>query len=61
LPRADDIGGIVGWLKAFSEPSQRELFRLPAQALARQHDLSRNIKETLAVFERFGKKGTVAP
>jgi UDP-glucose:(heptosyl)LPS alpha-1,3-glucosyltransferase len=61
LPRADDIREIVGWLKAFSEPSQRELFRQPAQALARQHDLSRNLKETLAVFERFGKKGAASP
>lgn len=57
LPRADDIAGIVTWLREFSQPSQRERFRQPAQALARQHDLARNIKETMAVFERFGKKG----
>jgi UDP-glucose:(heptosyl)LPS alpha-1,3-glucosyltransferase len=57
LARADDVAEIVRWLEAFSEPGQRELFRQPAQALAREHDLSRNLKETLAVFERFGKKG----
>ncbi len=61
LPRADDTPRIVTWLKTFSDPAQRAHFRQPAQALARKHDLARNLKETLAVFERFGKRGTPSP
>ena len=52
LPRADDSKKIVQVLKDLADPAYRATFRQPAQALAQKHDLSRNINETLAVFEK---------
>lgn len=54
LPRADDINLIVCWLDYLADPAHRLLLRDPARALARQHDLSRNVTETLAVFDKLG-------
>jgi UDP-glucose:(heptosyl)LPS alpha-1,3-glucosyltransferase len=52
LPRADDTELIVFLLQYLAEPSHRALFREPAQALAQQYDLARNINATLAVFDK---------
>ena len=52
LPRADDDKLLVHLLKHLAEPEHRAAFRKPAQALAQQFDLSRNINATLAVFDK---------
>jgi UDP-glucose:(heptosyl)LPS alpha-1,3-glucosyltransferase len=52
LPRADDTKLMVFLLDHLAEPANRDFFREPARALAQKHDLSRNISETLAVFEK---------
>jgi UDP-glucose:(heptosyl)LPS alpha-1,3-glucosyltransferase len=52
LPRADDDKLLVHLLKYLAEPEHRAAFREPAQALAQQFDLSRNISATLAVFDK---------
>jgi UDP-glucose:(heptosyl)LPS alpha-1,3-glucosyltransferase len=52
LPRADDDKLIVHLLNHLAEPENRARFREPAQELARQYDLPRNINETLAVFDK---------
>jgi UDP-glucose:(heptosyl)LPS alpha-1,3-glucosyltransferase len=52
LPRADDDKLIVHLLDYLTDPDHRALFRKPAQALARQYDLPRNINATLAVFDK---------
>jgi UDP-glucose:(heptosyl)LPS alpha-1,3-glucosyltransferase len=52
LPRADDEKLIVHLLKYLADPRHRAPFRLPAQTLARQHDLPRNLGATLAVFDQ---------
>jgi UDP-glucose:(heptosyl)LPS alpha-1,3-glucosyltransferase len=55
LPRADDDKLIVHLLTYLAEPEHRARFREPAQALARQYDVSRNLSETLAVFDKLGR------
>ena len=57
LPRANDTRRIIHLLDALADPAYRATFREPAQTLARRHDLSRNIQETLAVFDRLGDPG----
>jgi UDP-glucose:(heptosyl)LPS alpha-1,3-glucosyltransferase len=52
LPRADDDKLLVHILDHLAEPANRERFRQPAQALAKQFDLARNLNETLAVFDK---------
>jgi UDP-glucose:(heptosyl)LPS alpha-1,3-glucosyltransferase len=52
LPRADDDKLLVHLLDHLAAPAYRETFRQPAQALAQQYDLAKNITATLAVFER---------
>jgi UDP-glucose:(heptosyl)LPS alpha-1,3-glucosyltransferase len=52
VPRANDVETIVHLLKELADPEYRATFRGPAQALAQKHDLSRNVHETLAVFEK---------
>jgi len=52
LPRADDDNLIVDLLEHLGEPDRRAALRQPAQTLAQQYDLSKNIAATLAVFER---------
>jgi UDP-glucose:(heptosyl)LPS alpha-1,3-glucosyltransferase len=52
LPRADDDKLLVHLLKYLAEPDHRAHFREPAQALAQQFDLARNLNATLAVFEK---------
>jgi len=52
LPRADDDKLIVHLLKQLADPQARAAFREPAQNLALQYDLPRNITATLAVFEK---------
>ena len=52
LPRADDTGLIVDILDYLAVPVHRARFREPAQVLAQQHDLGRNLTETLAVFAK---------
>jgi UDP-glucose:(heptosyl)LPS alpha-1,3-glucosyltransferase len=52
LPRADDDKLLVHILDHLADPANRERFRQPAQALAKQFDLSRNLNETLAVFDK---------
>jgi UDP-glucose:(heptosyl)LPS alpha-1,3-glucosyltransferase len=54
LPRADDINLIVCWLEYLADPAHRAELKGPAQTLAQQYDLSRNVSETLAVFDRLG-------
>ncbi len=54
LPRADDDKLIVHLLDYLADPAHREVFRKPAQALAQQYDLARNLKATLAVFDKLG-------
>jgi UDP-glucose:(heptosyl)LPS alpha-1,3-glucosyltransferase len=52
LPRADDTALIVHYLEYLAEPANRSLFLDPAQELARQYDLSRNVTATLGVFDK---------
>jgi UDP-glucose:(heptosyl)LPS alpha-1,3-glucosyltransferase len=52
LPRADDTALIVYLLEYLAEPANRALFREPAQTLAQQYDLSRNVTATLDVFDK---------
>ncbi len=55
LPRADDDKLIVHLLDHLTDPALRARFRQPAQALAQQYDLARNLNATLAVFEKLGR------
>ena len=52
LPRADDDKLIVHLLQYLADPEHRAAFRKPAQALAQQYDLPRNVNATLAVFAK---------
>jgi len=52
LPRADDDKLLVHLLDLLADPAYRAHFRQPAQALAQQYDLARNLNATLAVFEK---------
>jgi UDP-glucose:(heptosyl)LPS alpha-1,3-glucosyltransferase len=52
LPRADDMNLIVHLLDHLADPEFRARFRKPAQELAQQYDLARNVTATLAVFDR---------
>jgi UDP-glucose:(heptosyl)LPS alpha-1,3-glucosyltransferase len=52
LPRADDTNLIVHLLDHLADPSFRARFRKPAQQLASQYDVARNLTSTLAVFDR---------
>jgi UDP-glucose:(heptosyl)LPS alpha-1,3-glucosyltransferase len=52
LARADDEKRIVHLLDDLADPDRRARFRQPAQALAQQHDLAKNLNATLAVFDR---------
>jgi UDP-glucose:(heptosyl)LPS alpha-1,3-glucosyltransferase len=54
LPRADDLNLIVFLLDYLAEPAHRALFREPAQKLAQQYDLARNVTATVSVFDRLG-------
>jgi len=53
LPRADDMKLIVYLLNELVDPARRALFREPAQKLAQQYDLPKNLAATLAVFDKF--------
>jgi UDP-glucose:(heptosyl)LPS alpha-1,3-glucosyltransferase len=55
LPRADDDKLIVHLLDYLADPANRARFRQPAQALAQQYDLPRNLNATLAVFDKLGR------
>jgi len=55
LPRANDTKLIADLLVQLADPDYRATFKQPAQALAQKHDLSRNLNETLAVFEKLGR------
>jgi UDP-glucose:(heptosyl)LPS alpha-1,3-glucosyltransferase len=55
LPRADDDKLIVHLLDYLTDPAHRARFRQPAQALAQQYDLSKNLNATLAVFDKLGR------
>lgn len=52
LPRADDDKLLVHLLEHLADPAFRARFREPAQALAQQYDLARNLNATLAVFDK---------
>ena len=52
LPRADDDILLVHLLEHLADPDFRAMFRKPAQDLALQYDLNRNLCATLAVFDR---------
>lgn len=52
LPRADDDMLLVHLLEHLADPEFRHRFRQPAQELAQQYDVSRNLSATLAVFDR---------
>jgi UDP-glucose:(heptosyl)LPS alpha-1,3-glucosyltransferase len=52
LPRADDENLIVHLLDHLADPDFRAMFRKPAQDLALQYDLTRNLTATLSVFDR---------
>jgi UDP-glucose:(heptosyl)LPS alpha-1,3-glucosyltransferase len=52
LPRADDMTLIVHLLNELIDPECRARFRKPAQALAQQYDLPKNLNATLAVFDK---------
>jgi hypothetical protein len=58
LPRADDDKLIVHLLDRLADPAQRACFRQPAQALAQQYDLARNLNATLAVFDKLAGEAT---
>jgi UDP-glucose:(heptosyl)LPS alpha-1,3-glucosyltransferase len=55
LPRADDDKLLVHLLDYLSEPENRAPFRQPAQELAQQYDLPRNLNATLAVFDKVAR------
>ncbi len=52
LPRADDDKLLVHLLNELADPRARAPFKEPAQKLAQQYDLSRNLNATLAVFDK---------
>ena len=52
LPRADDTLLLVHLLEHLADPDFRAMFRKPAQDLALQYDLNRNMTATLGVFDR---------
>jgi len=52
LPRADDDVLLIHLLQHLADPEFRQMFRKPAQDLAQQYDVSRNLSATLAVFDR---------
>jgi UDP-glucose:(heptosyl)LPS alpha-1,3-glucosyltransferase len=52
LPRADDDVLLVHLLEHLADPAFRAQFRKPAQDLAQQYDVSRNLSATLAAFDR---------
>jgi UDP-glucose:(heptosyl)LPS alpha-1,3-glucosyltransferase len=52
LPRADDTLLLVHLLEHLADPDFRAMFRKPAQELALQYDLNRNMTATLGVFDR---------
>jgi UDP-glucose:(heptosyl)LPS alpha-1,3-glucosyltransferase len=52
LPRADDTVLLIHLLEHLADPDFRQMFRKPAQDLAQQYDLNRNLNATLAVFDR---------
>ena len=55
LPRANDEKRIGHLLDDLADPARRAQFRPPAQALAQQYDLAKNLNATLAVFDRLGR------
>lgn len=55
LERADDVPNIIKLLDELTDPERRAEFRQPAQALAQQYDLVRNLNSTLAVFDKLGR------
>ena len=59
LPRADDDVLLVHLLDHLADPDFRHMFRKPAQDLAQQYDVSRNLSATLAVFDRVMGSGNV--
>ncbi|MCE0482901.1 MAG: glycosyltransferase family 4 protein [Methylacidiphilales bacterium] len=52
LKRADDVSKIVQLLDELADPERRLLLREPAQTLAREYDLGRNLTATLAAFDK---------
>ncbi len=54
LPRADDTNLILCWLDYLATPAHRAHLREPAQHLAQQYSLARNVEATLAVLEKVG-------
>ena len=54
LPRADDTNLTLCWLDFLAEAPHRALLHAPAQALAQEYDLARNVAATLAVFDKVG-------
>ena len=52
LPRADDTVLLIHLLEHLADPEFRQQFRKPAQELAQQYDVSRNLSATLALFDR---------
>jgi len=52
LPRADDDKLLIHLLNELADPRARAEFKEPAQALAQQYDLSRNLNATLEVFDK---------
>jgi UDP-glucose:(heptosyl)LPS alpha-1,3-glucosyltransferase len=55
LPRANDTKLIVRLLDRLADPAYRASFHEPAQTLARQYDLERNLNATLAVFDKIAR------
>lgn len=52
LPRADDDKLLIHLLDHMADPATRAPFREPAQALAQEYDLPKNLNATLAVFDK---------
>jgi UDP-glucose:(heptosyl)LPS alpha-1,3-glucosyltransferase len=57
LPRADDDKLLIHLLDHLADPAFRAAFRQPAQALAQQYDLAKNITATLTVFDKLAGSG----
>ncbi len=56
IQRANDVDAMVAWLRQMADPAARAAIKAPAQALARQFSLDRNVEETLTACEKLARR-----